>query len=138
MWGPATRTPRPIELLCAITADHPFWGDAWVVRRTAPCGKVVRCGGCRPAAGVSVRANAERIQGRSYDTGWRKRSNDRGTCGGGGRMGPLRSDHDDGGRVLRVLRGPGRPAERREVLHYGGQLPLRRERHDMGVDRPHR
>jgi hypothetical protein len=37
-----------------ITADHPSWGDAWVVRRTALCGNVVECRHCYSAAGMGV------------------------------------------------------------------------------------
>src|SRR4249920_3566617 len=37
-----------------ITADHPFWGDACVLRRAAPVRQRRWCRRCRPAAGISV------------------------------------------------------------------------------------
>jgi hypothetical protein len=50
----ATWTPRRTGPSVPITPDHPFRGDARVVRRTARCGNVVTCRRCRPAAGMSV------------------------------------------------------------------------------------
>jgi hypothetical protein len=46
--GLSAERRRPIELIITTTADHPSWGDAWVVRRTARCGNVV---GADAAAG---------------------------------------------------------------------------------------
>jgi hypothetical protein len=31
---------RAYRAVITLTADHPSWGDAWVVRRTARCGNV--------------------------------------------------------------------------------------------------
>jgi len=42
-----------IIITTTTTADHPFRGDAWVMRGTARRGTVVQCRRCCPAAGMT-------------------------------------------------------------------------------------
>ena len=39
------------------TADHPSWGDAWVVRRTARCGNVDDTGKTTGATGATGKSS---------------------------------------------------------------------------------
>src|SRR6266516_8035142 len=54
------RERRAHWAVITITADHPSWGDAWVVRTTARCGNVAGADAAVRQPVRAVRVNAER------------------------------------------------------------------------------
>src|SRR6266516_6464812 len=54
------RERRAHWAVITITADHPSWGDAWVVRGTARCGNVAGADAAVRQPVRAVRVNAER------------------------------------------------------------------------------
>jgi hypothetical protein len=77
--------PVPLGLCVTITADHPFRGDARVMRTTARCSNVVQCGGAPNAdssrqtgdatmdCALSTQTQVGRTKGKEFSMGFRRR-----------------------------------------------------------------